>query len=196
MFWNTEPARYVVCDCATIKGVGGLCNAIADLDLSSKLMGGRPAGTITWRRAIFNSLSRALEVTYVRKARRQGAWRRARLAARRGGKNQLGLFFRRAAGVRFARRDERNRPTWPGTRKSPGPHGRGREEQHPLGATPGLQHTHHHLLSFGLPRPPAELTPRFQSETHAPCPETLRARPRTLRLAPGECPPPSHRNRA
>ena|SRR6516165_5058052 len=60
----------------------GLCNAIADHDLSAKRMGGRPAGTITWRRASFRTLSPPLDVTYARKARRQGGWRRARLAAR------------------------------------------------------------------------------------------------------------------
>ena len=60
----------------------GLCNAIADHDLSAKRMGGRPAGTITWRRASFRTLSPTRDVTYDRKARRQGGWRRARLAAR------------------------------------------------------------------------------------------------------------------
>src|SRR6516164_4511513 len=60
----------------------GLCNAIADHDLSAKRMGGRPAGTITWRRASFRTLSPPLDVTYARKARRHGGWRRARLAAR------------------------------------------------------------------------------------------------------------------
>ena len=52
------------------------------ISVSPKRMGGRPAGTVTWRRAFFHSPSHAPEVTYVQKARRQGAWRRARMAAR------------------------------------------------------------------------------------------------------------------
>jgi hypothetical protein len=45
-------------------------------------MCGCPAGTITWRRAFFEALSIAFELTYVRKARRQRGWRRGRMAAR------------------------------------------------------------------------------------------------------------------
>src|SRR6516162_2111954 len=41
-----------------------------------------PAGTITWRRAFFEALSLAFELTYVRKARRQRGWRRGPMAAR------------------------------------------------------------------------------------------------------------------
>src|SRR6516225_4174873 len=40
-----------------------------------------PAGTITWRRASFTDLTRTAKATCVRKARRQGGWRRAGLAA-------------------------------------------------------------------------------------------------------------------
>ena len=52
------------------------------ISVSPKGMGGRPGGTVTWRRAFFHSPSHAPEVTYVQKARRQGAWRRAQMAAR------------------------------------------------------------------------------------------------------------------
>ena len=45
-------------------------------------MCGCPAGTISWRRAFFEALSIAFELTYVRKARRQRGWRRGRMAAR------------------------------------------------------------------------------------------------------------------
>ena len=60
----------------------GLCNATADHELSVKRVLRRSAGTITWRRASFKTLSLASEVIYGRKARRQGGWRRASMAAR------------------------------------------------------------------------------------------------------------------
>ena len=102
----------------------------------------RPAGTITWRRASFGTLSPVVNVTYARKARRQDGWRRARGAVAHTPTYGLlgGSRVRKTSNCKGLRKKARSPSRWaPGSALGPrvaGFHGVSKRVQVALGSPP------------------------------------------------------------